>query len=50
VKKVFRAICLRSPQDLSDRNMVDQIVTTFRGTGYRMKQVFADTAVYCMGQ
>jgi len=50
VKKVFRAVCLRAPEDQSDRDRVDQIVSTFRGTGYRMKQVFADTAVYCMGQ
>jgi hypothetical protein len=49
VKKVFRTICLRSPEDSSDRTRVDQIITTFRGTGYRMKQVFADTATYCMG-
>lgn len=50
VEKVFRAVCLRSPEDLTDRDKVDEIVTTFRGTGYRMKQVFADTAVHCMGQ
>jgi len=50
VKKVFRAICLRSPEDAPDHNKVDQIIATFRGTGYRMKQVFADTAVHCMGQ
>ena len=49
VKKVFRAICLREP-DLPDNGKVDQIIATFRGTGYRMKQVFADTAVHCMGQ
>jgi hypothetical protein len=49
VKKVFRAVCLREP-DLPDNGKVDQIIATFRGTGYRMKQVFADTAVYCMGQ
>ncbi len=49
VKKVFRTICLRSPEDDLDRTRVDQIITAFRGTGYRMKQVFADTAVYCMG-
>ncbi|TFG41433.1 MAG: hypothetical protein E4H42_02070 [Chromatiales bacterium] len=49
VKKVFRAVCLREP-DLPDNGKVNQIIATFRGTGYRMKQVFADTAVYCMGQ
>ena len=49
VKKVFRTVCLRSPEDAPDRIRVDEIVSTFRGTGYRMKQVFADTAIYCMG-
>ena len=50
VKKVFRAVCLRAPEDGTDRTKVDEIIATFRGTGYRMKQVFADTAVHCMGQ
>lgn len=50
VKKVFRAVCLRSPEDQADRDRVDQITATFRSSGYRMKQVFADSAVYCMGQ
>ena len=50
VKKVFRAVCLRSPENAADRQKVGEIMDTFRGTGYRMKQVFADTAVYCMGQ
>lgn len=50
VKKVFRAVCLRAPEDATDRSKVNEIITTFRGTGYRMKQVFADTAVHCMGQ
>ena len=50
VKKVFRNVCLRDAENQTDRNAVDAIVTTFRTTGYRMKQVFADTAVHCMGQ
>ncbi len=54
VKKVFRAVCLREP-DLGDPLSGDSakfnaIVSTFRLTQYRMKQVFADTAVHCMGQ
>ncbi|MGB5510644.1 MAG: hypothetical protein WBM87_02945 [Woeseiaceae bacterium] len=49
VKKVFRAVCLRDPENQTDRDKVDDIVTTFRGTGYQMKQVFADAAVHCMG-
>jgi len=50
VKKAFRAVCLRDPEDSTDRTKVDEIVSTFRGTGYKMKQVFADAAVHCMGQ
>jgi hypothetical protein len=51
VKKVFRTVCLRAPEDAADRQMVDQITTDFMTTlGYRMKDVFAETAVYCMGQ
>jgi len=49
VKKAFRAVCLRNPENQTDRDKVDDIVTTFRGTGYQMKQVFADAAVHCMG-
>jgi hypothetical protein len=50
VKKAFRAVCLRDPENPTDRTRVDEIVSTFRGTGYKMKQVFADAAVHCMGQ
>ena len=51
VKKVFRAVCLRDPEDAADRSRVDQMTTDFMTTfGYRMKDVFAETAVYCMGQ
>ncbi len=50
VKKVFRTVCLRDAENQTDRDAVDAIVATFRSSGYRMKQVFADTAVHCMGQ
>jgi hypothetical protein len=50
VKKVFRTVCLRSAEDQTDRDAVAAITATFRSTGYDMKQVFADTAVHCMGQ
>ena len=49
VKKVFRNVCLRDPENPADRSKVDEIVNTFRSTQYKMKQVFADAAVYCMG-
>jgi hypothetical protein len=49
VKKVFSAVCLRAPEDANDRAQVAQMVTSFK-SGYRMKQTFAEAAVYCMGQ
>jgi hypothetical protein len=49
VRKVFQAVCLRPPQDAADRAQVEQMVTSFTSSGYLMKQVFAETAVYCMG-
>ena len=51
VKKVFRTVCLRDPEDAADRARADQITNDFMTTfGYRMKDVFAETAVHCMGQ
>lgn len=49
VKKVFKAVCLREPEDINDRTQVVGMVNTFK-TAYSMKRVFADAAVYCMGQ
>jgi hypothetical protein len=49
VEKVFKAVCLREPGNAADRQAVSTIKASFRGGGYRMKQVFADAAVYCMG-
>jgi hypothetical protein len=49
VRKVFKAVCLRAPEDATDRAQVATMVNTFR-SGYSMKRTFADAAVYCMGQ
>jgi hypothetical protein len=49
VQKVFKAICLRDPDSAADRAEVQQVKTTFKGSGYKLKQVVADTATYCMG-
>jgi len=49
VRKVFQAVCLREPEDAADRQQVQQMVASFKA-GYRMKQTFAEAAVYCMGQ
>ena len=49
VKTVFRAVCLREPEDAADRAQVDSMVASFQ-SGYNMKQTFGEAAVYCMGQ
>lgn len=49
VKKAFKAVCLRNPADGTDLGQVDNMTTSFRSNGYRMKQVFAEAAVYCKG-
>jgi hypothetical protein len=49
VQKVFQAVCLRPPSDAADRAAAAQISSDFKGGNYNMKQVFAETAVYCMG-
>lgn len=50
VEKVFRTVCLRVPNDSADHARVSTIASSFRAGGYRMKQVFADVATYCMGE
>ena len=45
VTKAFKAVCQRDPIT-SDAAVIDSIRTEFR-SGYNMKQVFAQTAVYC---
>jgi hypothetical protein len=49
VEKAFKAVCLRPPVDAADRNRVGQIAASFSANGYRMKDVFAQAAVHCMG-
>lgn len=50
VKKVFENVCLRSPQDATDRAELAAITQEFQQSGYQLKQVFADTAAYCKGE
>jgi hypothetical protein len=49
VTKVFNNICLREPEDASDRNKIDSMVASFKSNNYNLKQVFAESAAYCMG-
>jgi hypothetical protein len=49
VEKVFKTVCFRAPGNTADRNQVATMTANFRANGYRLKRVFAETAVYCMG-
>jgi hypothetical protein len=49
VEKVFKTVCFRAPGNAADRAQVASMTTSFRNNGYRLKQVFAESAVYCMG-
>jgi hypothetical protein len=47
--KVFEAVCFRAPVDDVDRGQIDAMVASLRGNNFRLKQTFAEAAVYCMG-
>lgn len=49
VEKVFKTVCFRAPADATDRARVQVIKSDFKAGGYKLKQVFAETAAYCMG-
>ena len=49
-RKVFRAVCLRSADGERDREQIEAMTTSFIAGGYRMKSLFAEAAVYCMGE
>jgi hypothetical protein len=50
VKKAFKAVCFRDPDNYAlDRSEVDNIVTDFKSSGFKMKRVFRDVAAYCKG-
>ncbi len=49
IEKIFRNVCFRAPVDAVDRAQVNAMVSSFRSSGFRLKQVFAEAAAYCMG-
>ncbi len=49
VKKVFKNVCFRPPVDAADRTQISNMVASFKNNNYDLKQVFAESAVYCMG-
>jgi len=50
VQKAFKAVCFRAPGNAADRQKVADIAAAFKLNNYSLKEVFAQTAVYCMGQ
>lgn len=49
VEKVFKTVCFRAPNSSQDQAKVDSITAAFKAGGYKMKDVFAQAAVHCMG-
>jgi hypothetical protein len=49
VQKVFQAVCYRPPTTSGDFTQTAQMTSDFTSGGYKMKQMFAEAAVYCMG-
>jgi hypothetical protein len=49
VSRVFKMVCYRAPSDANDRSQVSTMVANFKNANYSLRQVFADAAVYCMG-
>jgi hypothetical protein len=49
VEKVFKTVCFRAPGSVADHDQVDTMTNNFKANGYRLKQVFAEAAVYCKG-
>jgi hypothetical protein len=48
VTRVFKDVCLRAPSSAADVNAVTGMITSFQ-SGYNLRQVFAASAAYCMG-
>jgi len=49
VQKVFTAVCYRAPTTQADFNQVAQMKSDFKTGGYKLKQMWAEAGVYCMG-
>jgi hypothetical protein len=49
VEKVFKTVCLHPPANAQDRTKVNDFITVLKSGGYKMKDVFAETAAYCKG-
>ncbi len=50
VEKVFANVCLRKPGNQADRTQIANMITSLSDNNYQLKQTFAESAVYCMGE
>jgi hypothetical protein len=50
VKRVFEKVCYRSPNGVADLQAVQTMANSFEANNRSLKRVFAETAVYCMGE
>ncbi len=50
VEKVFENVCLRTPASSLDLTKLEEFTANFATSGYKLKQVFRDTADYCKGE
>jgi hypothetical protein len=48
VTRVFKTVCLRAPSSGADLTQVSQMMSSFQN-GHKLRQVFAESAAYCMG-
>ncbi len=48
VTRVFKTVCYRAPMNSADATQVTSMITTFQ-SNYSLRQVFAESAAYCMG-
>jgi hypothetical protein len=49
VTRVFKDVCLRAPNTQADFDQVNSMIGSFKSNGYKLRQVFAEGAAYCMG-
>ena len=50
VTKVFQAVCFRAPTSAADQATVGAIKASFKSGGYKLRQVFQQSAAACAGQ
>jgi len=50
VEQVFEHVCFRPPNSQEDADEIERIADVFEAESYSLKRVFAESAIYCMGE